>query len=253
MIRIPYRIGTLILSVVLTAPTFGQEQENGTPSGDDHKAMDAQVNRAVLSTIGQGVELYNAGDQAGCYRLFQGALTSLSPILEYRPELQEKAQSGLQEAASQPDLGWAAQSLRSTLNEIYTSTKSNSTLWERLGGTEVIEPVVHDFVILAAGDSDINLFRDERYPLDNEGVERLERLMVEFLSSITNGPLEYSGGDLKSVHQGMKVSESEFKALAADFVAVLKKHEVPEKEINELIALLGTYKDDIVEQPESDS
>jgi hemoglobin len=52
---------------------------------------------------------------------------------------------------------------------------------------------------------------------------------------------------MKQAHGGMKVTKGEFNALVEDLVATLKKFNVPSAEQDELLAILGPLKSDIVE------
>ena len=53
---------------------------------------------------------------------------------------------------------------------------------------------------------------------------------------------------MKTVHQGMGISNAHFNALVEDLVATLNKFKVPPQEQNELLALLGPMRQDIVEK-----
>jgi hemoglobin len=57
---------------------------------------------------------------------------------------------------------------------------------------------------------------------------------------------------MKDAHSGMKVTSGEFDALVADLVATLNQFKVGAKEQNELLAVLGPLKADIVEVPSSE-
>jgi hemoglobin len=54
---------------------------------------------------------------------------------------------------------------------------------------------------------------------------------------------------MKTTHAGMKITNGDFNALVEDLVAALDKFKVPAKEKEELLALLGPMKKDIVEVP----
>jgi hemoglobin len=123
-----------------------------------------------------------------------------------------------------------------------------TTLWDRLGGEKAVRAVVHDFVAAAAGDPKVNFTRDGKYKLDAEDVKKLEQLLVEQISSATGGPLKYTGRDMKKTHAGMKITTAEFKALAGHLVATLNKYNVPQREITELVELIGSTANDIVEE-----
>ena len=52
---------------------------------------------------------------------------------------------------------------------------------------------------------------------------------------------------MKSSHAGMKITNAEFDALAGDLIASLKKFNVPQAEIDELVGIVATTRGDIVE------
>ncbi len=68
------------------------------------------------------------------------------------------------------------------------------------------------------------------------------------MSDKTGGPRKYTGSDMKAAHAGMQITEGEFDALGADLVDTLKKYNVPQKEIDELVKIIGATKKDIVEK-----
>src|SRR5205823_3292033 len=82
-------------------------------------------------------------------------------------------------------------------------------LWERLGGEPAVRKVSQEFLITAGKDPKVNVDRNGNYPLTPARAARLEQLVVEFLSSVTGGPLKYTGRDMKNTHQGMKITEAE--------------------------------------------
>ena len=62
----------------------------------------------------------------------------------------------------------------------------------------------------------------------------------------TGGPEKYTGRSMIETHKNMNISETEWKAMAADFKKSLDKFKVPEKEQSELFAIVGSTKADIV-------
>ena len=122
-----------------------------------------------------------------------------------------------------------------------------AALWDRLGGQPAVEAVVHDFVVMAAGDPKVNFTRGGVYAVDAAGVKKLERQLVELISAVTGGPLKYTGRDMKATHKGMGVTDAEFDALAGDLIAVLKKYKVPQAEMDELVGIVASTRKDIVE------
>lgn len=122
---------------------------------------------------------------------------------------------------------------------------AEKSLYERLGGEAAITAVVDDFVGRAAGDPKVNFFRDGKFK--NLDVAHLKKMLVEFIGSATGGPQKYTGRDMKTTHKGMKITDAEFDAIAADLAASLDKFNVPEKEKNELLTIVGSTRKDIVE------
>ena len=108
-----------------------------------------------------------------------------------------------------------------------------------------MKKVVHDFVVVAAADPKVNFDRGGKHkPKD---VPALEKRIVEFVSKVSGGPLEYHGVDMKEAHAGMKITEDEFNAFAGHLIATLKKNSVPQKEMDELVEIVKSTKADIVE------
>ena len=131
----------------------------------------------------------------------------------------------------------AAIGLSLTANPGYAQEKS---LYERLGGREAIVAVVDDFVGNVAANPRINGF------FGNTDITRLKRLLVEQICAGSGGPCTYTGRDMKTAHRGMGVRDEHFGALVGDLVKTLDKFQVPAREKNELLSVLGPMKADIV-------
>src|SRR5215469_1232783 len=92
----------LMLSVCLAAPMFAgvarAQDKKPAEKPLDRKALDESIYQNLRGTIDHGASLYNQGDWNGCYRLWEGALMTLKPMLDHRPKLQEAIESGIAEA-----------------------------------------------------------------------------------------------------------------------------------------------------------
>jgi hemoglobin len=128
---------------------------------------------------------------------------------------------------------------------------TTKSLYDRLGGEPALTAVVHDFVGRAAGDPKVNFTRKgipgHEWDASAANVAKLEKRLVQFIAMATGGPQKYEGKSMKSSHAGMKITEAEFNALAGHLVASLDKFNVPKREKDELMAVVGTTKADIVE------
>src|SRR5262245_44946760 len=70
-------------------------------SQDSRAAFDKQASEALRDVHDRGAELYNAGDAAAGYRMYQGGLIVVRGLLGHRPEVQKLIADGLSEAERQ--------------------------------------------------------------------------------------------------------------------------------------------------------
>ncbi len=76
----------------------------------------------------------------------------------------------------------------------------------------------------------------------------LKAELVDQICAATGGPCTYTGKDMKTAHKGMGIADADFNALVEDLVKSLNKFNVPAKEQNELLGILGPLKPQIVGQ-----
>jgi hemoglobin len=122
-------------------------------------------------------------------------------------------------------------------------------LFERLGGVYSIATVVDDFIerLLVNGTLNAN-------PAINEARARVPKAGLEFhvtamVCEATGGPCKYTGRSMKEAHDRLNIKEAEWQTMVADFRKTLDKFKVPAKEQEELIAIVGSTKRDIVKLP----
>jgi hemoglobin len=120
------------------------------------------------------------------------------------------------------------------------------SLYERLGGINAITAVVENFRDRVAGDNRIN----QKFAKTDLG--RLRKMLIDQVCEAAGGPCRYTGRSMKAAHAGMKVTSGEFDALVQDLVATLNHFKVGKKEQNEVLAVLGPLKTDIVEVESSE-
>jgi hemoglobin len=121
------------------------------------------------------------------------------------------------------------------------------SLFERLGGERAIKTVVDDFVALTGANPKVDFTRGGRYQMSDAKLLQLKGSLVGFLTQAFGGPARYTGGSMKSVHAGMKITRAQFDAMAADLQAVLEKHGVPKAELEEVMKIAASTAPDIVE------
>src|SRR5258708_32090433 len=89
-------LGACALACALTGMGVAEEKPAAGAGDKDYKAL-VDVLRDVHN---RGADLYNNGDPAGCYRMFQGALLTAKPLVA--ADVQKIITDGLAKADSDP-------------------------------------------------------------------------------------------------------------------------------------------------------
>jgi truncated hemoglobin YjbI len=84
----------------------------------DAAALDRLVADALKEMHNKAADLYNGGDPNGCYRMFQGGLITVRPLLAHRPDVQLLIDQGLQAADRQAAIALRARGLHDTIEAI---------------------------------------------------------------------------------------------------------------------------------------
>jgi hemoglobin len=121
---------------------------------------------------------------------------------------------------------------------------SDKSLYERLGGYDALSAVADDLLPRLQTDSQLGRFWSHR---GADGVAREKQLLVDFLSSSAGGPVYYTGRDMKTSHEGMQISESDWSAFVGHLNATLDAFQVPQLERDQVVAFIESTKADIVE------
>jgi hemoglobin len=88
-------------------------------------------------------------------------------------------------------------------------------------------------------------------PAINQARARIPKAGLKFhvtalVCEVTGGPCKYSGRSMKDAHDHLNINERQWQAMVTDFRKTLDKFKVPPKEQEELIAIVGSTKKDIV-------
>jgi hemoglobin len=126
-----------------------------------------------------------------------------------------------------------------------TVRAEEKSLYQRLGGYDAIAAVSDEFVArLATDDQEKRFF----VGFSNDSKARIRQHLIDLVCKSTGGPCLYSGRDMKTAHAGAGVSRADWDHSLKIFGEVLNKFKVPEKEQQELAALLVPLERDIVEK-----
>lgn len=242
--------------VVLVAAVGAVARADDKPL--DRTDLDRRIVKVVYETALLGTDLWNKGNKHDeCFRVYQGALMALQPMLDHRPKLAASIQAKLDKVRGMKAIEGAFL-LREALDEIQneiapgakTDTKvdtKTATLWDRLGGATGVKKIADDLFAQAIEDKKVNVLRAGAVKLGATEVAAVKQKLVELISEATGGPIKYTGPDLKTAFAGMKVTNEEFDAFVAVLKDVLKKDKVAQADADELVKKVEGAKTQIVE------
>jgi len=125
------------------------------------------------------------------------------------------------------------------------------SLYERLGGAYSIATVVDDFIERLLVNATLNAnpaISEARTCVPKAGLKFYVTAMV---CEVSGGPCKYTGRTMKQSHEKLNISQAEWDAMVVDFKATLNKFKVPQREQQELITIVGSTKNDIVQSSSS--
>jgi hemoglobin len=114
------------------------------------------------------------------------------------------------------------------------------TLYQRLGGAPVVSSIVDSFIVRFSDDTRVApTFR-------KTDIEKFRRLINEQICNLTGGGCKYTGRDMKSSHEGLHITESQFNAIVEDLEEAMTLQRIPIELQNEVIAKLAPLRGDII-------
>lgn len=115
-----------------------------------------------------------------------------------------------------------------------------SSLYERLGGSEGITKIAGDLV-------DIHLENAAIAPrFFGKDINALKNGAATFFIFGTGGPNVYAGQDMLATHKGMNISATEFMAVLDDALTALQKNDIGQREQEEVLFILYSIRSDVV-------
>jgi hemoglobin len=120
------------------------------------------------------------------------------------------------------------------------------SLYHRLGGYDVIAALADDLLGRLMHDSQLCRYWKGKC---RDSLNKELKLLTDFLCAATGGPVTYTGRDMKTCHEGLGISESEWSVFIGHTVATLDALAIPEREKNEFLSAAASLKSDIVEAP----
>jgi hemoglobin len=123
-------------------------------------------------------------------------------------------------------------------------TQLATSLYQRMGGYDVIAAVIDDLFAILHGDPAFARFFGGR---SEDSVIRSRQLLVDQMCALSGGPCRYIGRDMKTSHRGLGITNVEWETNMKASDAALAKNGVDDAERTEFLALFERYRDDIVE------
>ena len=124
------------------------------------------------------------------------------------------------------------------------TSSSDNTLYQRLGGYDAIAAAVDDLMPRLFDDPQIGIYwKGQSVPTKRRG----RQMIVDFLVEAFGGPAYYNGPEMKPIHEGLGISDSDWDVFVIHAIATLDELGVQGTEKEEFLAAAASLKDDIVE------
>ena len=121
------------------------------------------------------------------------------------------------------------------------ATMSRS-IYDEIGGRDAVEAVVSDFYDAVLADERI------RHYFEEQDMAELRAHQIQFISSVTGGPVEYSGADMREAHAHLDLDERDFRAVADHLEAALRANGVADSNVKRILDRVADLKAPILDQ-----
>ena len=124
-------------------------------------------------------------------------------------------------------------------------TQEAQSLYKRLGGYDALAAVTDDFVGRLVADKQLARFFGG---VSRDSQKRIRQLVLDQLCQATGGPCLYIGRSMKTVHEGLGITEDDWNLAVKHLTDTLDKFKVPKAEKDDLFKILVPLKADIVDK-----
>lgn len=114
------------------------------------------------------------------------------------------------------------------------------SLYDRLGGSGAVEKAVEIFYQKIEGDPHVAHF------FTNLDMVAQSQKLTSFMTMVLGGPVNYTGHDMRRAHAFLKLDQSHFDQVAGHLQATLVELGVPHDDIREVMSLVGSVEDDVL-------
>ena len=117
--------------------------------------------------------------------------------------------------------------------------KNNLSLFDRIGGEQMIADVVDDFYDRVLADTELKPF------FKNTSMDKLRCMQREFFSAALDGPITYTGKSLSHVHHGRGITKHHFTLFVNHLLDTLRYYGINDQDVTDIISRINTYADEI--------
>jgi len=126
------------------------------------------------------------------------------------------------------------------------SAHTQQSLYKRLGGYDLIAAFVHDLMPRLRVDPALAVYWKG---ISENSARRGDQLLIDFICAAFEGPVYYSGRDMKISHKGLGITEAEWDIFMPHVGSALDSVGVAPREKAEFLEITAGLKWDIVEAP----
>lgn len=119
-------------------------------------------------------------------------------------------------------------------------SQSTPSLYERLGGEDLIATLIPAFYVRVLDDQELGPF------FKHTALDKLHAMQREFFVMATGGPIEYTGRPLAHAHHGRGITRQHFARFTGHLVETLLDMGVTQEEADEVIERINTTTNEIV-------
>jgi hemoglobin len=118
-------------------------------------------------------------------------------------------------------------------------SNNHRTLFERIGGEQVVAELIPEFYDRILTDPELKPF----FKYTDRG--KLQRMQSEFFSAALDGPITYTGRPLSHIHHGRGITKHHLGLFVGHLIDTLQNLKITEQDIQDIINRINTYSDEI--------
>ena len=124
------------------------------------------------------------------------------------------------------------------------NAEEEASLYERLGGYDAVSAVIDDFAAKLFVDPVVGA---RFFGMSDDSREGFRQKNKNLVCAVTGGPCKIISRSAEQTHAGLGIKASEFNIVAQHLVDTLNKFNVPQREHDELMVIIGSLRPAIVE------